>query len=239
MDFTLIIPVHNEEPILKANAIALYEHLKSIPSIGSFEIIFCCNGCTDRSEEICGALAKTDPRIRCIAIAERGLGRAIKEAAQRASYDVMMFYAIDLPFGLPVISESIKAAEKNGRAVIIGSKGHRDSAVRRGFMRWLFSTTISILNNLLFGLGVKDTQGSILFYRDTVNKYGGLMDSRGAFFQTQILIYSKLAGLRLVEIPVRLDKEMRKTRFKLASDGLKYISSLCREKAKLARSGIR
>lgn len=238
MELSLIIPIHNEEPILAENTIKLYEYLEGLAFLESFEIVLALNGCTDASEEIAERLAKKYPVIKALSIEGRGLGNAIHKAAHSAQYEAMMFYAIDLPFGTSVIGDSIDAAAKNDGAVVIGSKGHKDSVVQRGFMRWLFSSTIATLNNLLFGLGVKDTQGSILFYGETVRRYHKLMDSPGAFFQTQILIYSQLAGFKLVEIPVSLSEELRKTRFSLASDGLKYLSSIFREKIKLIKSGL-
>lgn len=237
-DFSLIIPIHNEETILKEAVGSLYKYLETLESLGEFEIILACNGCTDSSEKICKELSKNNPRVKTIIIEGRGLGTAIHQSAHKASYDMMMFYAIDLPFGLSVIGESIDAAVKNKGAVVIGSKGHKDSDVQRSLARTLFSGTISILNNLFFGLGVKDTQGSILFYKAPFRKFDRLMDSPGAFFQTQLLIYSKLSGLRLVEIPVTL-KEVRRTRFKLIGDGLKYVSSIMKEKKKLLGSGVR
>lgn len=232
MGFTLIIPVHNEEPILEANAKALDDYLNGIQGL-KYEIILSCNGCTDGSEDIARRLAKSRKSIRHLSIEGRGLGNAIREAVYNASYEMMMFYAIDLPFGLDIIGQSIEASVKNNNSVVIGSKGHRESKVERGAARRLFSGTISFLNNLLFGLGVKDTQGSILFYKEPFRRYGKLMDSPGAFFQTQILIYSSQSGQGLLEIPVDLNKDMRKTRFSLAKDGLRYISALFREKKKL------
>lgn len=239
MDFSLIIPIHNEEPILRKNVRLLYERLSANPLLGSFEIILACNGCTDASVEIAAELEKENPSIRHLALQERGLGNAIRVAAMAASYEPMMFYAIDLPFGLNVLDGSISAASRDGGSVIIGSKGHRGSVVQRSLARWLFSSTISVLNNLFFGLGVKDTQGSILFYKEPLRRFGAMMDNPGAFFQTQILIYSKLCGYRLTEIPVSLAKEMRRTRFKLISDGLGYIRSIIREKVKLAQKRVK
>ncbi|GMR05256.1 MAG: hypothetical protein BMS9Abin24_053 [Thermodesulfobacteriota bacterium] len=237
MDLTLIIPVHDEEKILKRNAMALHDFLTSCPLLETFEIIFSCNGCTDGSEEICRELSSRYPSIRHLSITGRGLGNAIRAGVEASRSEAMMFYAIDLPFGLSVIAESIKASLDNGGAVVIGSKGHPGSSVKRGLMRSLFSSSISALNNLFFALAVKDTQGSILFYKEPFRKYGPMMDNPGAFFQAQILIYSRIAGLTLVEIPVAL-QEVRKTRFRLAGDGIRYISAACREKVKLARSGI-
>lgn len=230
--FSLIIPVYNEAPILEANASGLDRYLSSIKDL-DYEIILACNGCVDASVDIAGRLEGENPRIRRLIIEGRGLGTAIKEAAQAARGEMLMFYAIDLPFGVDVIGESIKASLAKGRAVVIGSKGHRDSVVERALARTLFSGVISFLNNLLFGLGVKDTQGSILFFKEPIKRYGKYMDNPGAFFQAQILIYSRKCGFELVEIPVRLKEEMRKTRFSLAGDGWRYMKALFWERMKL------
>lgn len=230
--FSLIIPVHNEAPILEANAKALERYLASIEGL-DYEIILACNGCVDASVDIAGKLEGENSRIRLLAIEGRGLGTAIKAAAMAASHEMLMFYAIDLPFGLEVIGESINASMAKGRAVVIGSKGHRDSVVERALARTLFSGAISFLNNMLFGLGVKDTQGSILFFKEPITKYGKYMDNPGAFFQAQILIYARMCGFELVEIPVRLKEETRKTRFSLAGDGWRYMKALFRERVKL------
>ena len=230
--FSLIIPVHNEAPILEANASGLDRYLSSIKEL-DYEIILACNGCVDASVDIAGRLERENPRIRRLIIEGRGLGTAIKAASQGARHEMLMFYAIDLPFGVDVIGESIKASLAKGRAVVIGSKGHRDSVVERALSRTLFSGVISFLNNLLFGLGVKDTQGSILFFKEPITRYGKYMDNPGAFFQAQILIYSRKCGFELVEIPVRLKEEMRKTRFSLAGDGWRYMKALFRERMKL------
>ncbi|CAG1065374.1 hypothetical protein BAC1_00955 [uncultured bacterium] len=230
--FSLIIPVHNEAPILEANAKALDRYLASVKGL-DYEIILACNGCVDSSVDIAARLESENPGIRRLVIEGRGLGTAIKAASKAAKHEMLMFYAIDLPFGLEVIGESIRASMAKGRAVVIGSKGHKDSKVERALARTLFSGAISFLNNLLFGLGVKDTQGSILFFKEPITRYGKYMDNPGAFFQAQILIYSRKCGFELVEIPVKLKEEMRKTRFSLAGDGWRYMKALFRERMKL------
>jgi glycosyltransferase involved in cell wall biosynthesis len=192
--FSLIIPVHNEAPILEANAKALDRYLASVKGL-DYEIILACNGCVDSSVDIAAKLESQNPRIKRLVIEGRGLGTAIKAAAKAAKHEMLMFYAIDLPFGLEVIGESIRASMAKGRAVVIGSKGHRDSEVERALARTLFSGAISFLNNLLFGLGVKDTQGSILFFKEPITMYGKYMDNPGAFFKAQILIYIRKCGI--------------------------------------------
>jgi glycosyltransferase involved in cell wall biosynthesis len=230
---TLIIPVHNEAVILAANLSRLCDYLKNLYGKAPFEILVICNGCIDESASIAMEFAKTHPETRVFTTRERGLGLAIREGIKRARHDMLMFYAIDLPFGLEVIGASVAAAVERKNAIVIGSKGHPRSMLKRSLSRALYSLTISTLNNLFFGLGVKDTQGSILFYKRPCLEYSKEMDSDGAFFQAQILIYGKLAGHELVEIPVCLTKELRSTRFSLVSDGLKYLVQILAERRKL------
>src|SRR4030067_2893327 len=132
--FSLIIPVHNEAPILEANASGLDRYLSSIKEL-DYEIILACNGCVDASVDIAGRLERENSRIRRLIIEGRGLGTAIKAASQGARHEMLMFYAIDLPFGVDVIGASIKASLAKGRAVVIGSKRPRGSVGGRGRSR--------------------------------------------------------------------------------------------------------
>src|SRR3989304_8898722 len=145
--FSLIIPVHNEARVLYENARALSAYPPTLEGIDP-EVLLSCNGGTDRAEEIAERLAKEDGRIRHLSLKARGLGAAIKEASGHARHEMLMFYAIDLPFGLSVIGESIDASLRNNGAVVVGSKGHRASVVEGGIARQLLSGTLPSLTPL-------------------------------------------------------------------------------------------
>jgi len=233
---SIVLPVHNEEAILEQNVVALERHLDALDQLDEFEILLVCNGCRDGSERISARLAeRMQGHVRALCLEARGLGHAIGAGISAASYDFIMFYAVDLPFGLDVFDHSIAAARQNRNRVVIGSKGHRESHVPRHPLRWLFSRVASTLNHVVFALDVKDTQGSLLFPKVIFTRYHAAMDSPGAFFQAQIVIYGHQMGCELLEIPVRLHPsgEQRRTRFKLMRDGLGYIAAIVREKYKL------
>lgn len=239
IDLSVLLPVHNEEPILQENVVALERHLAQSATVGRFEIVLVCNGCSDRSEQISSELAAAHPgTIRVRALETRGLGHAIREGLEQAVYDPVMFYAVDLPFGLSVIDDSVRAFAANPGSVVIGSKGHPDSVVVRTRARQWFSAAIAVLNNLAFQLDVRDTQGSMLFPGRIFARYREAMDSAGAFFQAQIVIYGHRMGCAIVEIPVTLEEiEVRKTRLKLLRDGFTYLREILRERRKLHRGG--
>ena len=69
-------------------------------------------------------------------------------------------------------------------------------------------------------------------------RYRAYLDSPGAFFQAQLVLYGRLAGCEIVEIPVTLSKEgdERRSRFALVGDGLAFLGALVRETRKLSRA---
>jgi glycosyltransferase involved in cell wall biosynthesis len=236
LSLSVVLPVHNEEAILEQNVLALERHLDSLEQLDAFEVLLVCNGCSDASERVSARLAgRVNGHVRMLCLDARGLGRAIRAGIDAAAYDFIMFYAVDLPFGLEVFDRSIDAALANRNRVVIGSKGHAASHVPRHLSRRVFSSLASLLNNVMFAVDVKDTQGSLLFPKAIVARYGTAMDNPGAFFQAQVVIYGHLMGCELLEIPVRLyaSGEQRKTRFKLIGDGARYVAAIVREKYRL------
>jgi glycosyltransferase involved in cell wall biosynthesis len=242
-NLSVVLPVHDEQAILEQSVLALERHLSTIALLDRFEILLVCNGCLDDSEGISRRLAERMPdRIKALSLRDRGLGRAIRAGIGAAAHEAVMFYAVDLPFGLTVLDGSIAAARENRNRIVIGSKAHRESRVARGLSRRAFSSVVSFLNNWLFALDVKDTQGSVLFPRAVFERYHAAMDSPGAFFQAQIILYGRLLGCELLEIPVRLAESggSRPTRFVPIRDGAAYIAALVRERVKInaARSDL-
>jgi glycosyltransferase involved in cell wall biosynthesis len=243
MSFSLsvVLPVHNEEAILERNVLALARHLDAFEQLDEFEILLVCNGCCDGSERVSAALAERQPRrIRAICLDVRGLGHAIRAGITAASHEFVMFYAVDLPFGLEVIDASVTVARANPNAIVIGSKGHAASVVPRDVTRRMFSRAAGVFINAMFGLGVSDTQGSLLFPKAVFTRYASAMDSHGPFFQAQIVIYGHRMGCALVELPVRLapSGDERATRFRLLRDGADYLAEVVREKYKLLSTAV-
>lgn len=198
---SVIIPVYNEQEILEKNSLELLNYLKNLKKIENFEILLCDNGSTDSTFEIAKKLGKKYMNIRALSAGKKGIGLGIKLGIENAKYDLCFFYAIDLPFGLHIIEESLNAMHDN--VILINSKEHENSKrISFDFKRILFSRTYNFLINLFFNLGINDTQGSLMFHKKDLERFFGFLDSEDAFFQTQILVYGKLYNMRIKEIPV-------------------------------------
>jgi len=232
---SLIIPVHNEQEQLVSALDAILAYLESLRPhvLPDFEVLLIDNGSTDATAAIAQSQVAARPSLRLLRLASRGMGGAIREGIRQARFDVAMFYAIDLPFGLDVVRESLAALTPE-TGMVIGSKGHRDSRVSRSVSRKLVSVFLQGLLRVLFGIRVSDTQGSQLFRTAPVRSRLDRMDSPGAFFQVQLVLAVQRGGLGIVEIPVRL-AERRPSRMKI-TDGWNAVRDLVGEK--LRRDGV-
>ena len=85
--------------------------------------------------------------------------------------------------------------------MVIGSRGIKNSMVKRPLKRRIFSKGYNILVNCLFNLGIQDTQGTLAFKKSDFLKYNNELIDDGPFLQTEILIHSKKLDLKLIEIP--------------------------------------
>ncbi|MBM4244705.1 MAG: glycosyltransferase [Deltaproteobacteria bacterium] len=227
---TLILPLHDEAAALGAGLSALREHLEGLKMSDGFEyeILLVENGSSDGTFEIATRLA--DPRTRVIRLEDRGLGLAIRRGIEESRMPWSMFYAIDVPFGTGIIAESLRRAVSIGPSMVIGSKAHPDSHVRRPLARSLVSGALSLALRVLFGLGVGDTQGSQLFWTSAARAELARLRSPGAFFQVQLVLAMQRRGLPVVEIPVDYEERGRASRMKIFRDSRRAFTDLWRER---------
>ena len=233
-DISIILPINNEEAVLQKNCLALFQFLKKDKNIRNFEILLCDNGSSDKSLAIAKSLEKKykqHKQIRAFHSPKRGLGIGIQLGIDNARYDNLFFYAIDIPFGFDIIDQSLAALESAD--VVIGSKGHPKSIIKRSISRRMYSKMLNTALLLLFRLNVKDTQGSIMFRKSDVKKFRKSLDSDTAFLQTQIILYSKKHGSKIKEIPIRFIQKSSKTRMKPFKDGLRMAKELIKERARM------
>jgi dolichyl-phosphate beta-glucosyltransferase len=231
---SLIIPVHNEQDQLIAALDTLWPHLESLRPqlVPDFEVLLVDNGSSDATNALAQAQVAARPSLRPLRLERRGLGAAIREGVRQARFDLAMFYSIDLPFGVEVVRDSLAALTPD-TGMVIGSKGHPASRVSRPASRRFSSTILQLLLRALFGLRVRDTQGSQLFRVAPVLGRLERMDSPGAFFQVQLVLAVQRAGLAIVEIPVRYSAG-RPSRLKLM-DGWTAFTDLMRERVRSDR----
>ena len=225
---SLLIPVHNEEKLLSINLQKIANYLNSLRRISNYEIIVSDNGSKDNTKTVMKGLLKKYKKLNFISSGERSAGSALLKGIKKAKMDYIMYYSIDLPFGLDVIRDSVENLSEKAQ-IIIGSKYHRDSAIKIPFKRFFLSRLYYLITIILFNLKVRDSQGSFLFPGKESKKISAYLDSKSFFILTQIILYLGLLGINAKEIPVKYRHYRKDSRMNLVSDSLLMFKEMLSE----------
>jgi len=195
---SLVMPVHNEEKILKENLTRIITYMESVGE--PFEIVLIENGSIDKTFALATEYSQKDARVRAISTTKKSLGDALKAGFLDARGDILIWYPIDLSVDMSYVKESLELIQKYD--IIIGSKDMPGSKDDRSHNRRLYSKFYNSLVNLLFHLSISDTQCVKTIRREAILPVVNETKSGGIVFEVELLYRSKKKGLLIKEIPV-------------------------------------
>jgi len=209
-----VIAAHNSATVIENTIEAAAKRLTGVPA----EIIVVENGSTDRTTEILAQAsadwpAHATPLI--VTSSARGLGNAVRAGLACSRGRVVVITADDLPFGF----DDLDAAEARGLGrdvIVIGSKAHPSSDVERSWKRTLLSTGYGVLRRLILGMKTADPQGTYILDGAWGRAVGQQTEETGFLITTEIAYAAELAGIRPVEVPIRLRESAHRTRIKVS-----------------------
>ncbi|MBN2015030.1 MAG: glycosyltransferase [Candidatus Altiarchaeota archaeon] len=207
---SIVMPVHNEEKILRENLEKLEAYLQSLGM--DFEIVLVENGSKDNTLKIAEEISHSDTRVRVLSIPEKDLGKALKKGILEASGEYLIWYPIDLSVGFEYIERSLEEVKKYD--IIVGSKEHPDSKVMRSLTRRILSLFYNSLANLLFNLGISDTQCVKTFRAEKTKPLVEKTESSGIMWEVELLYLVKKSGLRMEEVPVSVRDTRKASKIK-------------------------
>jgi glycosyltransferase involved in cell wall biosynthesis len=197
---SVIIPVHNEEKILRENLGKIADHLSSLSL--DYELVVIENGSSDNTLGAAEAAAKDNVRVKVLSIPEKDLGLALKKGLLSAKGEYIIWYPIDLSVGFSYIQKSLE--DIRDYDIIVGSKVMKGAIDDRPVGRRMYSLFYNFLVNLLFNLHIGDTQCVKTFKRVTTIPIVEKVSSGGIVFEVELLYKSKKSGLRVKEVPVEV-----------------------------------
>jgi len=218
---SVIIPVYNEEAIIGRNVTRLVSYMSGLKL--PYEIIISDNGSTDRTAEISRRLVVEHPnRVRLVALAKRGVGRAFKAAAGAARYDDIVSLDADLTIDFcKFVPECVRLLRSN--SMVVGSK--TVGSQRRPLVRKLMSWTYIFLARRLLGLGITDHSiGAKGYRRADVLPFMADVDA-GSFYVTAFAYRMLKAGKRIAEVPVYC-ADSRPSKFSLPYEAIYRLGRL-------------
>lgn len=198
-EFSVVIPVYNEEKILQSSLADIRERWQETGH--SYEIILAENGSHDRTAEIGHQQAAQHPEVHLFSYPEPNYGGALREGILRSRGEFVVCEEIDIldvDFHLCAL-ELLRTRKAD---MVVGSKAMRGARDNRPFVR-RFATRV--YNRVLrFALGFRgtDTHGIKAFRRSTLLPVLRDCVIEKDVFASELVIRAERAGLRIVEIPV-------------------------------------
>lgn len=198
----IVVPVFNEERDLGPCVRRLYAHLAgSFPY--RFRITIANNASTDGTAEIADELARAIPEVTAVHLAEKGRGRALHQVWSASDASVLAYLDVDLSTDLNALSPLIAPLLSGHSDVAIGSRLARGSRVVRGPKREIISRCYNLILRGALATRFSDAQCGFKAIRaDVAAKLLPHVADTGWFFDTELLVLSERAGLRIHEVPV-------------------------------------
>ncbi len=241
MMVSLIIPVYNEEKILRDTCARLVAFMEK--SYERYEILFSNDGSVDTSAAILTQLAEEYPAVRAVGYEKnRGKGCAVRTGMLASKGDLCLFTDCDLAYGTDVLKQLSDELEKTGADIVIGSRSlGKDGYSGYSFLRkWMSKTYLKLLA-LLTGFSHSDSQSGIKGFRgDVARAVFAKCQVDGFAFDLEALILAEKAGCRIGEMPVKiLDNREKESKVNPFQDALKMLKDVRLIKKRIKNSDCR
>jgi putative flippase GtrA len=240
----VVIPVHNEEAQLAASVRRVLAVLEELP--WTYRVTIADNASTDGTDVVARRLSHEHPAVRVEHLAEKGRGRALKQAWGRSDSDVLVYMDVDLSTDLGALLPLVAPLISGHSDLAIGSRLASSSRVDRGLRREVISRSYNLILRRALRVGFSDAQcGFKAIRRDAARELLPLVHDQEWFFDTELLTVAERAGLRIHEVPVDWvdDPDSRVDIVRTALDDLRGVvrlaTSLARGRLPLREVGER
>ena len=196
---SIVIPVFNEESILLKNVETLSESFDRIVGPDLWGFIFVNNGSTDQTANLLEEVTRRLPLTRVIFEQQPNYGLALRAGLR----------AVETPFAHPIDIEQWDLIffewawkQRDSFDLFIGSKRADPTINHQPAYRWLLSWGLNALLQLFFSYTGTETHGPKLIRMERVKPLLDLCILDRGQFDTEVVLRSSRAGLRIIEAPV-------------------------------------
>jgi len=198
MTLSIVVPVYNEEQTLEA----IVARVLAVEPADK-EVLLVNDGSSDRSAEICKALAAKHSEIRAFdQPRNQGKGAAVRRGFDEASGDIILVQDADLEYD-PADYAALVRPILDGRAdVVYGSRFmHRPRKVD-AFAHAQGNRILTVASNLLTGLNLTDMETCYKVFRAPVIKALNLESDRFGIEPEMTAKISRIPGISIYEVPI-------------------------------------
>ena len=232
-NFSVVVPVFNEEDILLQSAAQIYDICKRKGL--DFELIFVENGSEDKTLSLLKTFVSKKEECRLVILELANYGNALKHGFLNAENQIVISFDIDY-FSEDFLEDALKLNKKY--AAITASKRLVKSDDGRRFIRRLATFIFVTILKLLFKTKLSDTHGMKAVRKASiVNQIDNVVSTQD-LFDTELLIRVEKSGNKILEVPAVVN-EIRPSVSVIYKRIPRTISSLLKLRAQLSRESLK
>lgn len=197
-DVSIVIPIYNEEGILRGSVLELREKLR--PFGFSYELLLCENGSRDRTVEIGKELEAEHSVVRLISIGQPNYGLAMKTGILEARGKIVICDEIDL-CDTQFYARALALLERTDTDFVVGSKAMVGSNDQRPMVRRLGTQVYNGLLRAVCQYRGTDTHGLKAFKREVMVETARRCMLDRDVFASEFVIRAHREKKKVVEIP--------------------------------------
>jgi len=232
-NFSVVVPVFNEEDILLQSAAQIYDICKRKEL--DFELIFVENGSEDKTLSLLKTFVSRKDECRLVILDLANYGNALKHGFLSAENQIVISFDIDY-FSEDFLEDALELDEKY--AAITASKRLVKSDDGRRFIRRLATFIFVTLLKLLFKTKLSDTHGMKAVRKASIMDQIKNVVSTQDLFDTELLIRVERSGNKILEVPAVIN-EIRPSVSVIYKRIPRTISSLIKLRAQLSRESLK
>ena len=195
---SIVIPVYNEEGILRGSVLELREKLR--PFGFSYELLLCENGSRDRTVEIGKEIEIDFPEVRMISIGQPNYGMAMKTGILAARGEFVICDEIDL-CDTQFYARALALLERTDTDLVVGSKAMVGSNDQRPWVRRMGTRVYNGMLRTVCGFGGTDTHGLKAFKREVLLDTAQRCILDRDVFASEFVVRAHREHKKVVEIP--------------------------------------
>jgi len=210
-DVSIVIPVYNEEGILREAVTELLDGLDTVraalhaPEL-KFEIIIAENGSSDRTVELAEHLANERSEVRMFSLGEPNYGKALRRGILEARGTWVICEEIDL-CDLDFHRRALEDLRHGDADMVVGSKAMKGASDHRPMMRRVATRVLNGMLRIAVDFRGTDTHGLKAFHRATIVPIVEQCVIDRDLFASELVIRAGRAGIKVLEIPVKLPEK--------------------------------
>jgi glycosyltransferase involved in cell wall biosynthesis len=228
----IIIPTHNDERIISNTVSCVESWIKNkFSELKNYKIAVIENGSFDNTKRICKELSKKYTNVSFSYLNQKGRGHALRYAMTKYNADIYCYMDSDLSTEISSLKKLIEKAHHYD--IVIGTRYHPLSKIRRSFYRLILSRVYNILVQFFFKLNFSDFQcGFKAFNKKTIINILPQIQDTHWFFDTEFLIIAYKNKYKIYELPIKWE-ESKNSSVKPIRDTIYHLIKLFELKIKL------